>query len=53
MEMTSCTGAVRDVATAAGWPGRPIATLRFTSTDGRYVVVYEDGTQVEGSTPHG
>lgn len=51
MEATSCTVAVRDVATAAGWPGRPIATLRFTSTDGRYVLVDEGGTQVEGTTP--
>ena len=38
------------VATGNGWPERAIAEVRFLTVDGRYRLVYEDGSEVSGTS---
>ena len=44
MDRFECPGLVYQAATAAGWPDRDIAEIRFVSPDGRFSVTYEDGS---------
>lgn len=43
-----CTEKVYQAATAAGWPDRDIAELRFVDQQGHFTVTYEDGSKGTG-----
>jgi hypothetical protein len=43
-------GRIYAVATSNGWPERAIAEVRFITNDGRYRLVYEDGSEVTGTS---
>lgn len=40
-----CTSDIYEVATAYGWQEREIAEVRFLTADGRYRIMFEDGTE--------
>ncbi len=49
MSLWTCPSLARRAADAAGWPGRDIASIEFTSPDGQYRLTFEDGSSVTGS----
>lgn len=48
MRELDCTGKIYQAATAAGWPDRDIAELRFVDQMGPFVVTYADGSTGTG-----
>ncbi len=44
----SDTGRLRQIARGNGWPEKDIASVRFVSFEGRYLLVFEDGRNVTG-----
>jgi hypothetical protein len=50
MAVWDCTGRLHPIATAHGWPDRPIAEVHFVTADGGYRLVFEDGSSVTGQS---
>jgi hypothetical protein len=51
MPVAECGGGrIFRVAEANGWPKRAIAEVRFVTANGRYQVVFEDGSETTGSS---
>ncbi len=48
--LEDCTSDIYEVATAHGWPEREIAEVHFLTADGRYRILFEDGTESMGSS---
>lgn len=48
LDVASCATKASGVAAEAGWPGRRLSELRFTTRNAAYVVRYADGTERTG-----
>jgi hypothetical protein len=51
MAVDECTsGRISEAVRKSGGPERPIALIEFITADGKYRVIYEDGTEATGFT---